>query len=68
MTTATRLIQQGIQEGMQQGMQQGILEGKKEAVEKLYQKGKFSFEMIAELLELNLDFVKQTLKEKKLIS
>jgi predicted HTH domain antitoxin len=64
MTTATRLIQQGIQEGMQQG----ILEGKKEDVAKLYQKGKFSFEMIAELLELNLDFVKQTLKEKKLIS
>jgi predicted transposase/invertase (TIGR01784 family) len=64
MTIATRLEQKGVQ----QGLQQGILEGKKEAVADLFTKGKFSFEMIAELLNLNIEFVRNTLKEKKLIN
>jgi predicted transposase YdaD len=59
MTTATRLIQQGIQEGMQQGMQRGIQEAKAEDIINLYSSGRFTIEEIAKFLKLNLKFVKE---------
>ena len=64
MTIATRLERRGIQKGIQEG----ILKGKKEDVLNLYKKGNFSFKMIAELLNLDIEFVKDALKEKNLLN
>ena len=59
MTTAVKLEQRGLQKGKQQG----FLEGQKKAVLKLYNRGGFSAKQIADILELDLDFVEKTIKE-----
>jgi len=55
MTTAERLIQEGIQKGIQEGIQKGRIEGMKEkaikVARKLLMKG-MSIEEVAELTEL----------------
>ena len=58
MTTAEKLIEQG--------KRKGLLEGIKTSIIKMYSKGHFDIKTIADLLEVSVDFVKQTLKEAKL--
>jgi len=48
-------------------MQQGILEGKKEDIVNLFIKAKLTTQQIAKYLNLELRFVVDTLKEKKLV-
>lgn len=60
MTTATKLINEGIKEGM--------LKNQKDTIIKLYQKAKFTIQQIVEYLEIDKSFVEKTLKENGLIT
>ena len=56
MTTATRLIEQGMQQGMQQAKIEDIIS--------LYSSGRFTMEEIAKFLKVSLKFVKETVGTK----
>ncbi|HHB51513.1 MAG TPA: hypothetical protein ENK75_00485 [Saprospiraceae bacterium] len=55
---------EGLEQGIEQGHQLGVLTAYKEQVLKLHNKG-LSFEEIRELLELDIDFVKDTIEEQQ---
>jgi predicted transposase/invertase (TIGR01784 family) len=47
------------EQGFVEGIEKGIKEGIKLSVKAMLQKGKFSLQEIAEILDLDVDFVKQ---------
>ncbi|MCX7761003.1 MAG: hypothetical protein N2Z81_07405 [Hydrogenothermaceae bacterium] len=51
------------EEGKKEGLKEGLKEGKKEDIVKLYTKLSLSIEKIAQVLDVPVDFVKDTLKE-----
>ncbi|MFB6305724.1 MAG: Rpn family recombination-promoting nuclease/putative transposase [Flavobacteriales bacterium] len=75
MTAGEKLIEEGMQkgkqegmkEGMQKGKQEGKLEANKKQIKNLYAKKKMKVEDISDLLELEKEFVKKTLKEEGLL-
>ena len=52
-------VKKGIKEGIEKGIKEGIKEGIKLSVKAMLQKGKFSLQEIAEILDVDIDFVKQ---------
>jgi len=52
-------IKEGVEKGIKEGIEKGIKEGIKLSVKAMLQKGKFSLQEIAEILDVELDFVKQ---------
>jgi predicted transposase/invertase (TIGR01784 family) len=56
-------IKEGIEKGIKEGVEKGIKEGIKLSVKAMLQKGKFSLQEIAEILDLDVDFVKQVQKD-----
>ena len=54
-------LEKGIQQGLQQGLQQGIKEGLKKSIKKLKKAG-FNEKDIANLLEVDIEFVIEALK------
>jgi len=62
MTIAMQLEERGLQKGRQEG----LYENQKMVITKLFTKGKFSSEQIANYLELDEKFVRRILKEAKL--
>jgi len=83
MTIATRLEQQGLKKGLQQGLQQGEQRGLQKGLQQGLQQGeqrglqksiinlflvaKLPLETIATYLQVDIDFVKKTLKDRNLL-
>ncbi len=60
-------LKEGMLKGMQKGMQKGIIKTRKETVIKLFTKGNLSVEKIVDFLDLDKNFVVNTLKENGLL-
>ena len=56
-------IQQGMQQGMQQGIQQGIKQGAIKTAELMLEKRKFSYEEIAEFVNLSVEEIREIEKQ-----
>ncbi len=67
MTIAMQLEEKGIQKGLQKGRQEGLYENQKMVIVKLFTKGKHTIYEIADILELDKNFVAKILKEAKLV-
>ncbi len=57
------LFQEGEKKGIERGIERGIQKGVKGDIVKLYTKGNMSIETIAGVLELDIEFVKNTLRD-----
>ena len=68
MTTAKRLINQGKQEGRQEGRQEGLHEATKGMILRFFLEKKMELKNIADLLDLEIGFVRQVLQEEGLLA
>jgi len=67
MTTAMRLMEEGMKKGREEGREEGMMQNTKRTILRFYRDKKMELENIADLLDLQVSYVKKVLREEGLV-